>query len=353
MPVQIFQQTTNKYADTEIDANALLRSVQFAVSAPYSALYQIAKKNANGQPVFDGAELVAQPGQGGFQQNIFGIRFKSMDPAHPTTVLCKAFYEDDPIPTGDLASTSTFNTGGQVTPGGSSVQVQKNGVLIGTEPILDFIDAAGAAFPWNLADDVPNTRITITPPTGLVRTQVVSATQHAAVNTLVETDLFAGLAVIPADAIGVNGWARIKFVGGVQNASGAPVNLPRFRVDLGAQQPLDTNAGGGGVGIASGNIGTLVGEIIVIARASRNAQLVTLLIEGTSAGAGADVNNLFALGTGVYELRNGGNWSAIGEGSTAQDTSTAKTLNFTVVNPVGAGFFTFIDYFSIETCFMP
>jgi hypothetical protein len=162
MPVVLFQQTTDKYGDTEIDASEQLRSVSFAVSAPYSALYQVAKAVQGGKPVWDLSEIPAQPGQGGFADKIFGIRFKSFDPAHPTTILCKAFYEDDPVPTGDLSSTAVFNTGGSVTPGGASVQVNKNGVLVGTEPILNFIDPLGVGL--TLADNLgPPARIDITP----------------------------------------------------------------------------------------------------------------------------------------------------------------------------------------------
>jgi hypothetical protein len=163
MPVVVFQQTTNKYTDTQIEANEQLRSVSFAISAPYSALYQVAKKvSSNGEPVWDSTEIPAQPGQGGFADKIYGIHFKSFDPTHPTTILCKAFFEDDPIPTGDLASTSTFNTTGQVNPGGASVQVQKDGVLVGTEPILDFEDAGANV--WSAVDDIAGTRIKISPP---------------------------------------------------------------------------------------------------------------------------------------------------------------------------------------------
>jgi hypothetical protein len=163
MPVVLFQQTTDKYGDTEIDANEQLRSVSFAVSAPYSALYQIAKAVQGGKPIWDLSEIPAQPGQGGFADKIFGIRFKSFDPAHPTTILCKAFYEDDPVPTGDLSSTSSFNTGGQVSPGGASVQVQHGGVLVGTEPILDLEDSGGAIV-WSAVDEPSNTRIHISLP---------------------------------------------------------------------------------------------------------------------------------------------------------------------------------------------
>lgn len=124
MPVVLFQQTTDKYTDTQVEANEQLRSVSFAISAPYSALYQIAKKaSSSGIPVWDGTEIPAQPGQGGFEDKIYGIRFKSFDSSHPTTILCKAFFEDDPVPTGDLASTSSFTTNGIVVPGTSITRV--------------------------------------------------------------------------------------------------------------------------------------------------------------------------------------------------------------------------------------
>jgi hypothetical protein len=254
MPVVLFQQTTDKYGDTEIDASEQLRSVSFAVSAPYSALYQVAKAVQNGKPVWDLSEIPAQPGQGGFADKIFGIRFKSFDPAHPTTILCKAFYEDDPVPTGDLSSTAVFNTGGQVSPGGSSVQVEKNGILIGTEPILDFLDATG--FLWTLTDDLPNTRILITPPSSPVR-MIANGGSVVIQNSIAETTL-AGLQ-IPAGGMGTNGFGRLTVQGLFQNNTGANQDWPTLRfyitvVGVGSTLLLDTGSiGFGGGMISSGN----------------------------------------------------------------------------------------------------
>jgi hypothetical protein len=42
------------------------------------------------------------------------------------------------------------------------VNLQKNGVLIGTEPTLDFVDAGANA--WTMSDDVANTRVLVAPP---------------------------------------------------------------------------------------------------------------------------------------------------------------------------------------------
>lgn len=72
------------------------------------------------------------------------------------------------------AFTSQVAASGTVTPGQASVQIQKNGVLIGTEPIIDFVDSTAGQLPLAVADDAANTRVTVsgTMPGARVRSSV-------------------------------------------------------------------------------------------------------------------------------------------------------------------------------------
>lgn len=116
MPAQIFAPTPAVYDDAFTIQGQLLKQVAFAVSSPNSALFQIAKLGTAGVVEFDLQDLTAQPGQQSYT-NIFGIRFKSADPANPTVVLCQAFFADDAIPLGAIASGASFGTTGPVNPG--------------------------------------------------------------------------------------------------------------------------------------------------------------------------------------------------------------------------------------------
>jgi hypothetical protein len=235
----------------------------------------------------------------------------------------------------------------------ATINIQHNDVLVAAEPTIDLEDDPG--FPWSVVDDGPGTRVKVTPPAGVVRTRYVSSAQVALTNTVVETDIFSNLLNIPADAMGANGWARIKVQGGVANNTGAPQNLPKWKVYLNAVLALDTGFGGLGVGINSGNLAGWVAELYVIARGSRANQLLALVIEGASPGAGADAVALWTTGPGLYELRNGGRWSAVGaEVGAAQNSALALPVVLSVTNPLASpNFTTYKDYVSLETCYMP
>ena len=114
MPISTgFIQTLKDYdASLTIGPSQQIIQVLFAISAPYSCSYQVAKLNKNGQPYFDENDLEGQPGNGGYE-NCYGIRFKSFDPLHPTTVLAFGLYSDDPTPLGFTPSASIFTSGGQ------------------------------------------------------------------------------------------------------------------------------------------------------------------------------------------------------------------------------------------------
>lgn len=114
MPAQLLLDTTSDYTHIQIDLNENVAQISYAISAPYSAAYQIAKTiDKTGKPEWDLNDLLAQPGTNTFA-NIYGIRFKSYDPANPTTVSVTVFYKDDPIPLGFVPGTGIFNTGGSV-----------------------------------------------------------------------------------------------------------------------------------------------------------------------------------------------------------------------------------------------
>ena len=118
-----FQTTQTNYTDAlTIGPSQQIVQILFAVSSPYSATYEIAKLNKNQQPSFDGNELEGQPGNGGYQ-NCNGIRFKSYDPAHPTTVLAFGLFADDPTPLGFTPSSTVFNAQGKSSTGQGSVYI--------------------------------------------------------------------------------------------------------------------------------------------------------------------------------------------------------------------------------------
>lgn len=235
----------------------------------------------------------------------------------------------------------------------ATINVQLNDVLVAAEPTLDFQDDPG--FPWSVLDDAPGTRVKVKPPPGVVRCRYTNAGQVARTNTVVEADLFANLLNIPADAMGANGWARIKVQGGIANATGIPQNLPQWKVYLNGVLALDTGFGGLGVGINSGSIEGWVAELVIIARGGRGAQLMALVQEGASAGAGADAVNAWAVSPGQYELRNGGRWSNVGaEIGMAANSALAMAVVFSVTNPLASVNYTvYKDYVSLETCYMP
>lgn len=121
MGVQLLAQTKDQYdAALALGPSQQISTIQFAVSAPNSCKYQVAKLDKSGAPQWDENDLIAQPGQGGYA-DIFGIRFKSFSTGNPTVVLAAAFFRDDPTPLGIIPSSSIFGVSGSVNPGGGGV----------------------------------------------------------------------------------------------------------------------------------------------------------------------------------------------------------------------------------------
>ena len=119
MPVQIFAETADTYEQAlTIEPAEQLKTIQFNVSAPNAAAFQIAMPDKSGIPRFLPYELVAQPGQGSLL-GVFGIRFRSYATGKPTAVLAQGWYDNEPDLTGFQLGTTVFNTSGQSSPSSS------------------------------------------------------------------------------------------------------------------------------------------------------------------------------------------------------------------------------------------
>lgn len=92
-----------------------------------------------------------------------GVRFRSAIPGKPATIVVQSITPADSAPGPGVPFTGTLSPSGSVTPGASSVQVQKDGVLVAQEPILDILTGklATGGLLWDMADDAPNTRVTM------------------------------------------------------------------------------------------------------------------------------------------------------------------------------------------------
>lgn len=165
MPVEFLADTQSDYVPA-LTLGAMggsgqqFSSVFFAISSPNSAKYQVAKKRSDGTVYWDTNDITAQPGQGGYSE-CYGIRFKSYDPSNPTTVLCVAYFVDDPLPLGNLASSIEFTTSGATSAGKTNSEVAHNGTVVGNEPTLDLEDALGIT--WSVNDDSVVQQIKVTP----------------------------------------------------------------------------------------------------------------------------------------------------------------------------------------------
>lgn len=99
--------------------------------------------------------------------NVNGIKLKNYNAGDQAVISVVLFrtgvvYDTaDPIFEAGSLSVGTITASGSVTPGQASVQVSHNGVAVGTEPILDFVDAGDQG--WQIADDSVNQRVTIAP----------------------------------------------------------------------------------------------------------------------------------------------------------------------------------------------
>lgn len=114
MPAEILAQTQAGYSDAlTLGPSTQIRELQWIVSAPNAAIYQLAKIDDSGKPYWDSQELTAQPGTQGYTNNA-GVRFRSSG-ITPTTILGIALFVDDPVPRGFQSSSVIFDLSGKVT----------------------------------------------------------------------------------------------------------------------------------------------------------------------------------------------------------------------------------------------
>lgn len=139
-------------ADTYSDACTIQaqngKTISFTV-ANNSAVFQLGFLDPAGE-IHWGEEIPTNPSEGGFS-GVAGIRFRSYTPGKPAVVVATLYLEIDPQPQGSTAYTSSLSSSGGQTPGVSSVQIDNNGALVGTEPILNFEDLNGTF--WSIGDD--------------------------------------------------------------------------------------------------------------------------------------------------------------------------------------------------------
>lgn len=89
-----------------------------------------------------------------------GVQFRSALPGVPAQVIAQLLEPGDPTFGSGTPFSATISGSGGISPGVSSVQVQVDGALIGTEPILDLLTGAGATLLGT--DDPANTRTLVT-----------------------------------------------------------------------------------------------------------------------------------------------------------------------------------------------
>lgn len=105
-------------------------------------------------------EAYSGPSTGTIPPGCTGIRFRSYAAGVAAVVFAAIAEGKEPTLSGQQFA-GTVSASGQVIPPSLNVQVQNNGVLVGQEPILDFLPSLN--FVWAISDDVAGTRITITP----------------------------------------------------------------------------------------------------------------------------------------------------------------------------------------------
>lgn len=88
-----------------------------------------------------------------------GIQFRSAVAGVPAQVIAQLLEPGDPTLGSGTPFSSTISSTGGITPGTSSVQIQKDGNLIAAEPTLDFL-TTGSMFGL-IADDPANARVTV------------------------------------------------------------------------------------------------------------------------------------------------------------------------------------------------
>jgi hypothetical protein len=157
--------------------------------------------------------------------NIHGIRVKNANPGAVAIVSVTLYRSggrwdsDDPIFEAGSLSPGTITASGTVNPGQASVEIDKNGVAIGSEPKLDFQDVNAMVF--TVTDESGNQRVKVSGPkviTGLVNGDgtIANGSGFAAVHdstgqyTISFTASFAGTPLVIATAMSNNAQGNIN-----------------------------------------------------------------------------------------------------------------------------------------------
>jgi hypothetical protein len=107
------------------------------------------------------APASASAGQSFTVDRVIGVRFRNANPGQPARILCILSGPDDPDFSSGAFLLGSLTAGGSISPAPGSVQIERNDIAVGTEPILDLED--GLNISWQVDDDAPNTRIKATP----------------------------------------------------------------------------------------------------------------------------------------------------------------------------------------------
>lgn len=155
--------TTDKYTDVELggDRGYAFGSLTIA-NNPVSLLLRHGQRGQYSETEYPFVTPTTLPLVAAGHDLLVGVQIKSAVAGSPAQVSGWLVEPDVAGIQPGAAFTSQVSAGGAVTPGQASVQVDKDGVVIGTEPILDLRDGI-ASLPgmlWAVADNVANTKVT-------------------------------------------------------------------------------------------------------------------------------------------------------------------------------------------------
>lgn len=206
----------------------------------------------------------------------------------------------------------------------ATIGVQHNDVLVANEAAIDLEDSFPVAF--TVVDDPPGGRVKITPIATVAPMR--KTTSKTVVNTTTETDLLNGEITIPAGALSTNRSLRARVLGDILMNEVGNVQLPRFKLKLGATTLIDTGAGWSVNAYSSATRYPMLVEFWIDELGATNAQFAGLRIEvpqnnpaGATVGIGNQFNSPGALGVWVTN------------GAAAVDTTAALALVLSVINP--------------------
>lgn len=233
--------TGNGYTDacTLEDANAIAATYVVANAA---VVAQFRPKRTDGSLAPYGPELLLSP-QSNNMVGVAGMRFRSAVAGVPAQIIAAMYDRDDPLPGAATPFSQTISSSGAVTPGASAVQIQKDGALVGAEPILDFVTGLGLKIV--AADDVANTRVTLELDLSAIADSLLgSAASSVDIQNIPQT------------------YAALELLYNLNGDGGWPVNVNvRFNNDSGAD--YDYNWSGlSGAGVAAGLAGAGGGVLL-------------------------------------------------------------------------------------------